>query len=114
MNFFMVPSPFFRAKVSHGREGQQHLSNHFKPLAFPTRDACYLYAWPFQRLELNGDSGPDDLFHQFHRQFVVLAGLEQVGSTGVALYWGFALGFAVALGISIGSEVVEWMVRKAR
>jgi len=37
-----------------------------------------------------------------------------MGSLGVALFWGFALGFAVALGISLGSEVVEWMTRRAR
>jgi len=36
-----------------------------------------------------------------------------MGSAGVALCWGFALGFAVALGISLGSEVVEWMMKKA-
>jgi hypothetical protein len=37
-----------------------------------------------------------------------------MGSAGVALFWGFVLGFAVALGISLGFEVVEWMMRKAR
>ncbi len=36
-----------------------------------------------------------------------------MGSTGIALFWGFALGFAVALGISLGTEVVEWMTRRA-
>lgn len=35
-------------------------------------------------------------------------------TTGVALCWSFALGLAVALGISIGTEVVEWMMRKAQ
>ncbi len=37
-----------------------------------------------------------------------------MGTAGVAFCWGFALGFAVALGISLGHEVVEWMMRKAR
>jgi hypothetical protein len=35
-----------------------------------------------------------------------------MGSFGVALCWGFALGFAVSLGVSIGNEVVEWMMRR--
>jgi hypothetical protein len=37
-----------------------------------------------------------------------------MSSSGVALFWSFALGFAVGLGISIGSEVVEWMMRKVQ
>jgi hypothetical protein len=41
------------------------------------------------------------------------AGYGLMGNTAVALCWGFALGLAVALGISLGSEVVEWMMRRA-
>jgi hypothetical protein len=42
------------------------------------------------------------------------AGYGLMGSSGVAICWGFALGFAVALGISLGTEVVEWMTRRAQ
>jgi hypothetical protein len=47
----------------------------------------------------------------------VVGRLEFGGSTigrpvTVGPLWGFALGLAVGLGISIGSEVIEWMARK--